>query len=255
MLLRPILIRLFFIGCGLISWNQARAGVETPWIPLFNGRDLTGWTVKTQPQDTDKAFWRVDAGSILCDSLGHTDHEPIWLMTDREFGDFELQLKFQAYRHSSGNSGVQFRCRYDENADGGGGLDGPQVDIHPHPPQTWRTGLIYDETRGERRWVSPSLPDAKIDESHQTPGHVFKFSDEGDGWNELTIICRGYRVSTILNGVAITDWDGTGVLDNASHIVRRVGRTGHIALQVHRRDQLFIRYKDIRIRELKEQNH
>jgi hypothetical protein len=30
-------------------------------------------------------------------------------------------------------------------------LGGPQVDIHPVPPMTWRTGFIYDETREEKR--------------------------------------------------------------------------------------------------------
>ena len=38
---------------------------------LFNGKDLTGWTVKCVPADRDKEFWRVEDGTILADSLGH----------------------------------------------------------------------------------------------------------------------------------------------------------------------------------------
>jgi len=148
-----------------------------------------------------------------------------------------------------GNSGLQFRSRFDETAKGGW-LDGPQVDIHPLESMSWRTGLIYDETRGEQRWISPSLKNATMDPRFQPASYVFKYADDGDGWNELVLICRGTHVKTILNGVVRTDWDGAGVLDNASHIQHNVGRVGHFALQLHTGDQLRIRFRDIRIREL-----
>ena len=33
------------------------------WQTLFNGRDLTGWTVKCKPADQGKSFWRVEEGA------------------------------------------------------------------------------------------------------------------------------------------------------------------------------------------------
>jgi hypothetical protein len=111
--------------------------------------------VKCQPEDRNEKFWRVDEGTIVCDSMGRKNHNYVWLMTDREFSDFELRLKFKAFRDSPGNSGVQFRSRFDETASGGW-LDGPQVDLNPPAEASWRTGLIYDETRGEQRWVFKS---------------------------------------------------------------------------------------------------
>jgi len=230
-------------GCATSTSGSRR------WTPLFNGRDLSGWTVKCQAKDRDKAFWTVDGGAILCDSMGRKDHNYVWLLTEKEYGDFELQLKFQAYRDSSGNSGVQFRSRFDETAQGGW-LDGPQVDINPPPPMPWRTGLIYDETREERRWISPSLKNATMDPKFKPAHYVFKYADDGDGWNELTLICKGTRVKTILNGVVMTDWDGAGVLDNTAHWKHNVGLVGHFALQLHAGDQLRIRFRDIRMREL-----
>ena len=229
----------------------ARTGIagESGWVSLFNGKDLSGWTVQCQPKDQGKNFWQADAGTILCDSLGRPDHDYCWLVSEKEFGDFELTLKFQAYTNSPGNSGMQFRSRYDP-ADKGGWMNGPQVDIHPRTDQTWRTGLIYDETRGEQRWVSPSLPDSKISVEFKPAGHVFKYADDGDGWNDLTIIARGTHVKTVVNGVVCADWDGTGILDNAGHRERNVGRSGHFALQLHTKDQLRIRFKDIFLREL-----
>jgi len=221
----------------------------TAWTPLFNGTDLSGWTVRCQPPDAGKGFWKADQGTILCDSMGRGNHNYVWLVSEREYGDFELRLRFQVYRDSPGNSGLQFRSRFDETANGGW-LDGPQVDIHPPGPMTWRTGLIYDETRGEQRWVSPSLKDWSMDPKHEPTNHVFRYADQGDGWNELVLICQGTRVRTVVNGVVRTDWDGAGVLDNAAHVSRKVGRLGHLALQLHSGDELRIRFKDIQLRGL-----
>ncbi len=222
---------------------------QPEWTALFNGKDLSGWTIKCQPQDQGKVFWTVADGAILCDSMGRKDHNYVWLLTETEFADFELRLKFQAYKDSPGNSGLQFRSRFDETANGGW-LDGPQVDIHPPESMSWRTGLIYDETRGEQRWISPSLRDATMPPRFKPESYVFKYADDGDGWNDLVLICRGTQVKTILNGVVRTDWDGASVLDNASHVQHNVGRVGHFALQLHTGDQLRIRFRDIRIRRL-----
>ena len=230
-------------GCATSQSNQAR------WTSLFNGKDLSGWVIKCQPRDREKTFWTVDHGTILCDSMSRKDHNYVWLMTGKEYGDFELRLKFQAYKDSPGNSGVQFRSRFDETYNGGR-LDGPQVDIHPLAAMPWRTGLIYDETREERRWLSPSLKDSRMDPKFKPAHHVFKYAEDGDGWNDLTLICQGLHVKTIVNGVVTTDWDGQGVLDNAAHVQHNVGRVGHFALQLHTGDQLRIRFKEIVIREL-----
>jgi hypothetical protein len=54
----------------------------------------------------------------------------------------------------------------------------------------------------------------------------------------------------VLNGQVVTDWNGAGVLDNDAHALRNVGRRGHFALQLHANDELRIRFKDIRVREL-----
>ncbi|MBI5384103.1 MAG: DUF1080 domain-containing protein [Verrucomicrobia bacterium] len=238
------LISIFSIaGCKTDPASRAK------WTSLFNGRDLSGWTIKCQPKDQGKVFWTVDHGAILCDSMGRKDHNYVWLLTEREFSDFELRLKFQAYQDSPGNSGLQFRSRFDDTANGGW-LDGPQVDIHPPASMPWRTGLIYDETREERRWISPSLKDSTMPPQFKPAQHVFKYADDGDGWNDFALICQGTRVKTILNGVVVTDWDGAGVLDNAAHVKHNVGRTGHFALQLHSGDQLRIRFKDIQVRKL-----
>jgi hypothetical protein len=238
-----LLVALSAGSCATSKSGQGR------WVSLFNGKDLSGWTIKCQPKDRDTSYWTVERGAILCDSMGRKNHNYVWLLTEREYGDFEMQLKFQAYRESPGNSGLQFRSRFDDTA-AGGWLDGPQVDIHPPASMSWRTGLIYDETREERRWISPSRKDSSMDPGLQPARYVFKYAEDGDAWNELTLVCRGTHVTTILNGITMTDWDSRGVLDNAAHLKHNVGTRGHFALQLHVGDELRIRFKDIRVREL-----
>ncbi|UCG47927.1 MAG: DUF1080 domain-containing protein [Phycisphaerales bacterium] len=225
--------------------NENSSGTG-PWQNLFNGSDLGGWTVKCKPADRDKEFWRADDGAILADSMAGKGHDYVWLVSDRQYSDFILHLRFQAFRDSPGNSGVQIRSRYDDRA---GWLDGPQIDINP--PGPWRTGMIWDETRGSGRWLWPAVPKGQwVNESMANPELLFYFSDEEPAWNDLEITAIGTKITAVLNGAKITDYDGAGVLDDEVHQRRNVGMTGHIALQIHRGDRLKIRFKDIYIRDL-----
>jgi len=220
------------------------------WLLLFNGRTLDGWEVKHVPQDDVEGFWTVEDGTIVGNTMGNPNHDQVWLVHRQEFEDFELHLEFQAYRDSPGNSGVQVRSRYDDHPDApkGGWLHGPQVDIHP--PTPWRTGMIYDETWEERRWISPSLPDWNMPDSLKPADWVFNYSDEGSGWNDLSIVCRGTSITSRLNGVVMQDFDGAGILDNREHRYHEVGLYGHIALQLHVGDETRIRFRNIRVRQI-----
>jgi hypothetical protein len=243
-LLPAILIAARIIPIAAVSSPEdAASDTKQAWQPLFNGKDLAAWTVKCRPADKAKTFWRVDEGTILADSIGHKGHDYVWLLTDKEYKNFVLQLKFRMYRDSPGNSGVQIRSRYDDEA---GWLDGPQVDINP--PGPWRTGMIWDETRGNQRWLFPKVPKGEwVDKSMANPKLTARYSDEGDGWNDLEITARGMKLRAVLNEVCIMEYDGEGTLNDALHKSRNVGERGHIALQIHTGDQLRIRFKDIRI--------
>ena len=245
-----LIIRTFLVA-GLLTaisgtlCGCASVGTST-WKPLFNNRDLTGWSVKCKPTDQDKQFWKVENGTILADSMANNKHDYVWLVTDSEYSDFVLRLRFCAFRNSPGNSGVQIRSRYDDQA---GWLDGPQVDINP--PGPWRTGMIWDETRGVNRWLYPEVPKGKwVNESMANQNLFFYYSDEGPGYNDLEITAIGTKITVVLNGIAVTQYNGDGVLDDEIHEARNVGQTGRIALQIHTKDRLKICFKDILIKEL-----
>lgn len=222
--------------------------ITDEWRSLFNGTDLSGWTIQCQPQDRGKTFWQVDDDTILADSLENNEHDYVWLMSNREYSDFVLRLKFQAYRESPGNSGIQIRSRYD-TTDKNGWLNGPQIDINP--PGPWRTGMMWDETRGNQRWIFPNLPDGQwVKESMADPKLIFHYSNDEIPWNDFEITAIGLKVKAVLNGITVTDFNGEGTLNDEIHEQREVGLKGHIALQIHTGDRLKIRFKDIYIKDL-----
>ena len=222
-------------------------GGEAGWTSLFNGKNLDGWIVKCRPADQDKTgYWKVVDGTITAETPPGSKHHYIWLLTEKEYGDFALRLKVQTYGKTTGNSGIQVRSRYDDEA---GWLDGPQVDINP--PGPWRNGFIYDETRGVQVWLWPNVgKPANAKPEHAPQGSKWFHADDRDVWNEVQVTCRGTRIKTVINGVTIADYDGAGRLDDETHRSRNVGMKGHIGLQIHPGNELLIRFKDIEVREL-----
>jgi hypothetical protein len=228
--------------CIAFSLTSDAAFPQGPWQPLFKGKDLSGWTLKCKPEDTEKGFFRVEDGCIVADSIDKKEHDYVWLVSNEVYRDFHLKLKFKRSEDSPGNSGIQIRSRYDDQEFW---MDGPQVDIHP--PGPYRIGLIYDETRGVRKWLHPDLPKGKQVDATAYPNVLFH---ESPDWNELEIRAEGLRISTFLNGIKVSDFDGTGILDDETHKSRNVGENGQIAIQIHRNHELMLRFKDIEIREL-----
>lgn len=224
-----------------------RAANKDEWIRVFNGKNLDGWVVKCRPEDKDKTnYWKVVDGTITAETAPGSKHKYIWLLTTKEFGNFELRLKVQTYNNTTGNSGIQVRSRYDDEA---GWLDGPQVDINP--PGPWRNGFIYDETRGVQVWLWPNVgKPANAKPEHAPKDWTWFHADVKEVWNEVQIVCQGTKIKTIINGVTVADYSGAGRLDDEAHRSRNVGMKGHIGLQIHPGRELLIRFKDIEVREL-----
>jgi len=233
------------MACHLPLAAEVKGG-EAGWTSLFNGKNLDGWTVKCRPADQDKTgYWKVVDGRLTAETLPGSKHHYIWLLTEKEYGDFTLRLKVQTYSTTTGNSGIQVRSRYDDEA---GWLDGPQVDINP--PGTWRNGFIYDETRGVQVWLWPNVgKPANAKPEHAPPGSKWFHDDDRDVWNEVQVTCRGTKIKTFINGVTIADYDGAKRLDDETHRSRNVGMKGRIGLQIHPGNELLIRFKDIEVRE------
>lgn len=233
-------------GIGaMVDVVDVRPASQDGFLPIFDGETLAGWKVYASEADIAKNYWTVDNQSITCNTMGDKNHGAVWLFYEEELTDFELKVKFQAYRNSPGNSGLQVRSRYYE----GGDIDGPQFDIHP--PTPFRTGLLYNESDGYNRWIYPSLPDWNITPEQGKNHAPFYYADDTPAWNEFHIICKGTQIQCYLNGVLVTNLDGKGILDDAIHKEQNVGMNGKIALQVHASDEIHLRFKDILLKKLK----
>ncbi|MEI6175427.1 MAG: family 16 glycoside hydrolase [Verrucomicrobiota bacterium] len=252
------------IACFAWLVSSLAMSAAPDWEPLFNNRDLRGWKIGCLEKDRHKAYWQVRDDTIECNTAGDRKHDYVWLMSEREYGDFEFECLVQSFATSTGNSGIQIRSRFINDATDGGWMHGPQIDLHPLTP--WRCGMIYDETRGTQRWICPPLPDSHIGPEQAPESWEWVHADgktilsvpamkppvSSGNWNRVRIVARGPRIETEINGLPISRFDGTGILDDEAHRRSQVGMRGHIALQLHAGDDLKIRFKDLRIRELSE---
>ncbi len=234
-----VLLKTIVLWPALLLLAPASAlAAEEGFIPLFDGKTLDGWTVRCLAKDREEAktAWSVDGGTILANTIGHKDHFYIMLASNREYSDFVLRLCLQVERGVTGNSGIQIRSRYNPET---GWMQGPQIDINPPDPKL--TGKLWNEGPGEHRWLS----------NEPVEGMKFVYADQGDGWNDMEVTAKGMKITSVLNGVTVVDYDGSGVLDDELHRTHKVGTRGVIGLQIHSNHELRLRFKDIRIKEVR----
>lgn len=141
--------------------------------PIFNGKDLTGWTI----YGTEK--WYVDKGQLVCES--GPDKEYGYLATDKFYKNFDLTVEF--LQESNGNSGIFFRSTIE-----GTKIAGWQCEVAPKGQDS---GGIY-ESYG-RGWLV-KIEDEK--ENILKPGK----------WNKMRLKVDGDRVQTWLNGKPMVDF-------------------------------------------------
>jgi len=224
------LMGLVIAAAALAAGSDLALSAGEAWIDLFNGKNLDGWV-----QHGGKARYYVEDKQIVGASVPNTSNS--FLCTKRDYGDFILELEFKVDPQL--NSGVQIRSHCFDKArtvevNGkprtipAGIVHGYQVEIDPSP-RAW-TGGIYDESR--RGWLN----DLKNNEPARK---AFKQDD----WNKFRIECRGDALKTWLNGVAAADLKDS------------MTPSGFLALQVHgvgkRTDTLEVRFRNIRLKELK----
>ena len=157
----------------LAGWSLA--GTAQKKQSLFNGKDISGWTI----YGTEK--WYVENGMLVGES--GPDKQYGYLATNQSYTDFELTLSFK--QEADGNSGVFFRSNIE-----GTKITGWQVEVAP--PQL-HTGGIY-ESYG-RGWLIKPMEEKD------------KFLKYG-AWNNMKIRVVGGTVTTWLNGhemIKLTD--------------------------------------------------
>lgn len=215
------------------------------WQMLFNGKDLTGWTVRS-----GTAKFEVKDGIIIGTTVPMSPNS--FLCTEREYGDFELEL--EVHCDPELNSGIQVRSQIAKN--------GTQVTITKNPdnPKTMtlpkdrvygyqieiakaksgRSGGVYDEAR---RFVF-------LDDLVGKPEAQTAFKD--DQWNRIRILCQGDRIQTWVNDIACADvrdkMDRKGIIGLQVH--GNIAVTGRVIKKEYQKHQ--VRFRNIRIREFRQ---
>ena len=206
---------MLFASIALFTSCQQEPKDDTPWVTLFDGESLNGWT-----QIGGEAKYTVEDNAIVGITVHNTPNS--LLTTDKDYGDFILELDYKV--DPSMNSGIQIRSNslphYKD-----GRVHGYQIEIDPSE-RAWSAG-IYDEAR--RGWLNPMTdnPDAQ---------KAFKQNE----WNHYRIEAIGDTLKTWINDVP------------AAYLIDDKTSQGFIALQVHsisdeQKDGTDIIWKNIKI--------
>lgn len=199
-----------FTAMLLLGFTAVVQSQEHGWVPLFNGKDLSGWKNNGQEK------WVVDQGTILCES---TANKYGYLTTEKTYRDFDLRLKFKG--EAEGNSGVFVHARITGvDPEHGPDIEGMQIEVDPSVGK--HTGGLYES--GGRGWVI--MPTAEGEAALK----------QGQ-WNDLEASVRGNHFVVRLNGVKVTDHNDTSTKFT----------DGVIALQIHNGGGVKMRWKDIYI--------
>ncbi len=134
--------------------------------PLFNGKDLEGWT------PVGDANWAVREGALSADKGGIS-----FLVSKDSFRDFDLRARF--WVSPDANSGIFIRCSDRDKITATNAYEVNIFDTRPDP--TYGTGAIVNVAK-----VSP-MPKA------------------GGRWNLMEIRARGDVFSVVLNGRKTVD--------------------------------------------------
>ena len=259
---RSIRVVLTAVAVGAVATGTPALLAQSPgpWKPLFNGKDLTGWTVAAgrgggggagtasgaPATPPTPANWKVEDGVLVGGQGGGRGS----LVSNDQYKDFELELDFMLAEHGSGcsaeligpeqanaskersclyNSGISFRTGYQVNI--GRRESGEYIGIVVHRKAP---GAI----RGNVLW---------LDNGDDKFPNLRKKED----WNNLRISAKGPQLTVFLNGTKICDVKD----DPTDPAESKWKEAGPISIQWPPAGEAggfvgYVKYRNMRIREL-----
>ena len=211
-----VVVGLAFMGASSTAPPDC-ANDEEGFVPLFNEKDLTGWTGET-------AGYRFENGILVADPGGN-------LYTEAEYADFILRFEFKLV--PGANNGIGIRVPMGGKAS----REGMEIQILDDTAEKFAKAKPW-QRHGSVYGVIPAKT-----------GHLKPVGE----WNKEEILVQGTRVRVVLNGFVIVDADlapfrdGAPTPDGKEHPGLKRKR-GHISLAGHK-TQLFFRKLRIKPRE------
>jgi len=195
------------------------AADEPGFTPIFNGKDLTGWTIRGQ----FGPGYIVEEGKIVCPADGGGN-----LFTEKEYSNFILRFEFRLEEAS--NNGIGIRAPYEGDA----AYKGMEIQILDHDAPVYRGKLRPAQYHGSIYDVVPAKT-----------GYLKKTGE----WNAEEIVADGRHIKVTLNGTVIVDANLDDVKDPAV-LAKHPGlarTTGHIGLLGHHSR---VEFRNMRVKEL-----
>ncbi len=250
------------LACAWIFLGTAALAADAGWKPLFNGKNLNGWsahyaskTAADAPAPRRCSRWKRAPSTCIPTQPAGSEQPNAYLETDADYKDYVLSLE---YRWGE----KKFAPRLNLVRDAG-----LLYHVHRTRPADWpaaaeaqiQEGDVGDSWAVSARlssFVDPKTGRYTLPENGGVPvtvGNDGKFErtrhnrvNEYPGWNTLEVIVRGDRATHVVNGVTnmrvydIRGWDAaTNSWVKVDH--------GKIVLQAESAE---VFYRNIRIRPL-----
>lgn len=190
--MKRILLVLSSVAALALSSALTAAEADEGFVPLFNGKDLTGWKLRNPK---GKNLWTVEPGGVLKNNVAKGEHGTD-LLTEQKFWNFTVRFEYQVPDNS--NSGFYLRGRHEIQILG---------DYKSGKPSEGGNGALYGFKKPD---VFASRP--------------------GDEWQTCEATIIGDKITVILNGQKIHD-NVTCRRPTGGEIDNRVNEPGPILLQ------------------------
>ena len=193
---------------------------EEGFVPLFNGKDMTGWVGNT------KGYYADGKGHMVCDPKQEGGN----VYTEKEYANFVLRLEFKLSPGANNGLGIRAPLK------GDAAYVGMELQI-------------IDDTSDKYKGIQPWQRHGSIyGVAAAKPGHLKPVGE----WNTEEVIADGRHITVKLNGQKIVDVEDLDTWKFESEHTREQhpgikNQKGHIGFLGHG-DPL--EFRNIRIREL-----
>jgi hypothetical protein len=201
--MRGNFVRRSAVLAGLVSFVSASLAAfaqEAAETPLFNGKDLSGWTIFIRHPEKD-ADPRSDPNKIFTvkDGVIHVSGQHFGcLTTEKEYEDYHLKLEFKwgdkkwpPREKAVRDSGILYHC--------------------VGPDKVWTKSVecqIQEHDCGDFYMVDGT---SAVIGGKREPRYSKKLKDTekpNGEWNTVEVICKGDTVKHIVNGVVVAEATG-----------------------------------------------
>jgi hypothetical protein len=217
-----------------------RAEKPGKWTSLFDGKTMTGWHNYLK---TEAKGWKIEGGALTTETDNHDGD----LVSDKEYGDFELEFTFKT-QAKNGNGGVIYKVIEDPKIFATY-ASGPEFQVIDDKGYEWKDGTTGKLLNLSTKQMTGASYDILA------PADLTVAKPVGE-WNTGRIVVKANHIEHFLNGKKVVEYDygsdAWKAMVAQSKFAKLPYATAHergkIALQGHGNDKAW--YKDIKIREL-----